>query len=31
MTVNNLPSDISKQLDFVYKALRPYKSWTGSF
>jgi hypothetical protein len=31
MTVDSLPNDISQQLDFVYKALRPYKTWTSSF
>ena len=28
---DNLPDDISKQLDLIYSALQPYKAWTGSF
>jgi len=31
MTLSHLPSDSSRQLDFAYHTLQPFKSWTGSF
>jgi len=31
MTVDNLPTDVSEQVDYVYNALQGYQAWTGSF
>ena len=31
VTIDNLPTDLSQQVDYVFNALQGYKAWTGSF